>query len=90
MDLSAGSLDSVHRVKLDASGRIVLPSDVRHQLGVNEGDSVLVVGNNNAFRIQTAANALQEAQDYFSSFVPPDVSLVDEILIEHREEAARE
>ncbi|MCA9212156.1 MAG: AbrB/MazE/SpoVT family DNA-binding domain-containing protein [Planctomycetales bacterium] len=90
MITNEGATPSVHRVKLDTSGRIVLPADIRQRLGLLEGDSVLVVDDHDLIRIETSKDALREAQEYFASFVPPDVSLVDELIAERREEAARE
>lgn len=81
----------VHRVKIDTSGRIVLPADLRQRFGLQEGDSILVVEDlDKGIRLETAQKALLEVQDYFSALVPPGVSLVDELLVERREEAAGE
>ena len=80
----------VHRVKIDTSGRIVLPASVRQRWGVTEGDSVLVVDDTDEVRIETAADALKEAQAYFAGLVPRDVSLADELIAERRAEAASE
>ena len=90
METSEGEASKVYRSRLDSSGRIVLPADVRERLGVTDGDSVLVVEDDGGFRIETAAQALQDAQAYLASLVPAGVSLVDELLQERRQEAARE
>jgi AbrB family looped-hinge helix DNA binding protein len=90
METSEGEASKVYRARLDSSGRIVLPASVRERLGVSDGDSVLVVEEDHGYRIETAGQALQEAQAYFASLVPPSVSLVDELLQERRQEAARE
>ena len=87
METSEGEASKVYRARLDSSGRIVLPADVRERLGVSDGDSVLVVEDDVGFRIETADHALQAAQAYFASLVPAGVSLVDELLQERRQEA---
>ncbi len=80
----------VYRSKIDKSGRIVLPAEVRGALGVAKGDSVLVVRDEAGVHLETSEQALRAIQDYFMKLVPPGVSLADEIIQEHREEAARE
>ena len=81
---------SVHQVKIDTSGRIVLPAALRQRLGVREGDSVLVIDDDDAVRIETSAVALAEAREYFAALVPRHVSLADELIAERRAEAASE
>jgi AbrB family looped-hinge helix DNA binding protein len=80
----------VYRARIDRSGRIVLPQPVREDLQLAFGDEVLVVQTTDGYRIETPEQALRAAQDYLSSLVPPGVSIVDELLAERREEAARE
>lgn len=79
-----------YHAKVDGSGRIVLPVEIRNELKLSAGDELLLVEDNAGFRLKTSEQALLEAQAYFASFVPPGVSLVDELLRERREEAARE
>ena len=82
--------DSLHHVRLDSSGRIRLPLELRNQLGVTTGDSIVVVSDDHEIKIDSAAQALRKAQDYFADFVPDGVSLVDELIAERRAEAERE
>jgi AbrB family looped-hinge helix DNA binding protein len=76
--------------KVDSSGRIVLPAEVRTAFGLKKGSQVTVVHDDAGVHIQTPEQALRAIQDYFKKLVPPGVSLADEIIQEHREEAARE
>ena len=80
----------VYRARLDRSGRIVLPHAVRVGLHIAVGDEVLVIQTPDGFRIETPEQALRAAQDYFCSLAEPGVSVVDELMAERREEAARE
>ena len=80
----------VFRSTLDSSGRIVLPREVRELMHVSPGDDVQLVEQDGALRLETPEQALREAQDYFTSLVPPGVSVVDELVEERRAEAARE
>ena len=90
MEHSIGYEHKVYRSKIDRSGRIVLPAELRESLGVSEGDSVLVVHEGDSVEILTSQEALRQAQEYFMQLVPPEVSMVDELIREHREEAERE
>ena len=53
-------------------------------------DKVLVRLEGNELRIYTYAEAMRRAQELVRSFVPPGVSLVDELIADRRAEAARE
>lgn len=79
-----------YRAKVDPSGRIVIPAELRIRLGIAEGDELIVESDGGHVVVKTSEQALKDAQAYFASFVPPGVSLVDELLRERRDEAARE
>jgi AbrB family looped-hinge helix DNA binding protein len=79
-----------YHTKMDGSGRIVLPAEVRKEMKLSAGDELLVVEDKAGFHLKTAAQALREVQEYVASVVPLGVSLVEELLRERREEAARE
>jgi AbrB family looped-hinge helix DNA binding protein len=87
---TSGHEHKVHRSKIDKSGRIVLPAEVRSILGVAEGDSVLVVQDGRSVEILTPQDALRQAQDYFMKLAPPEVCMSDELIRDRREEAANE
>ena len=90
MQLSDGERERVFRSKLDSSGRIVLPREVRERMSLKAGDGVLLIDDDTGLRLETPEQSLREAQTYFSKLVEPGVSVVDELLRERREEAARE
>ena len=90
MDYPSGQEHKIYRTKIDKSGRIGLPAEVRTALGVSEGDSVLVVQEGKSVGILTSQGALRQAQEYFMKLAPAGVSMADEIIQEHREEAERE
>jgi AbrB family looped-hinge helix DNA binding protein len=90
MEPVSGEEHRVYRSRVDQSGRIVLPAEVREELGLEPGSSVLLVRDKEGVRLDTPDHALAELQAYFRSFVPDGVSLVDELIEERRAEAARE
>lgn len=90
MQVTEGDNARVFRSRLDSSGRIVLPREVRDRMNLKTGDGILLIESGNACRLETPEQSLREAQAYFTSLVEPGVSVVDELLRERREEAARE
>jgi AbrB family looped-hinge helix DNA binding protein len=79
-----------HRVKVDATGRVVLPVEARQRFGIKPGEELILEADEQGLRLKTVRQAIAEAQALFARFVPPGVSLVEELLAERREEAARE
>lgn len=77
------------RVKLEANGRVLLPAEVRRQLGVSPGDTLLLDVDANGIHLWTQAMAIRALQEAVAVAVPAGVSLVDELLQMRREEAAR-
>ena len=90
MQLPEGDTERVFRSRLDSSGRIVLPREVRERMSLKIGDGILLVDDANGVRLETPEQSLREAQLYFSKLVEPGVSVVDELLRERRQEVAYE
>ena len=76
--------------KISAGGRVVIPAEYRKAMGLRVGDEVLLSLENGEVRLCTKEQARKRARDYVRRLVPPGVSLVDELIRERREEAARE
>jgi AbrB family looped-hinge helix DNA binding protein len=85
-----GQESRVYRSKVDASGRIVLPAELRSELGLLEGSPVLVIRDGLGVHIETPAHALDALQAYFQDLVPANVSLADELIADRRAEAERD
>jgi AbrB family looped-hinge helix DNA binding protein len=79
-----------YHLKVDASGRIVLPAEARVRNNIAEGDTVTVVADETGLHVKTREQLLAEAQAYFASFVPRDVLLSEEILQDRRAEFERD
>ena len=77
------------RVKLEANGRVLLPAEVRRQLGVSPGDTLLLDVDESGIHLWTQAMAIRALQEAVAAQVPAGVSLVDELLQMRRVEAAR-
>ena len=69
----------------------MLPAKVRKQLKLQKGAVVIGRLEKEQLILWTRAQALREAQEYFSQFRPEgDKLLSDELIEERREEARRE
>ncbi len=77
--------------KLTNGNRVVIPAAIRKSLGLQVGDAVtLVLQNNGEVRLMTQAEAIRQAQQLVRQQIPANHSLVEELLAERREEAGRE
>jgi AbrB family looped-hinge helix DNA binding protein len=74
----------VYNIKVDASGRIVLPADARQRNHIVEGDTVIVIEDESGLHIKTREQLLAEVQAHFAKHVPRDVLLSDEINADRR------
>lgn len=75
---------------LGANGRIVIPAAIREQLGIKPGDPILMEAEEGVLRIESVPTRIARIQREVARFIPPGVSLVDELIAERREEARRE
>ena len=81
----------VFTLKVDESGRLVLPAESHVRQAARAGETLVgVEGADGTFKVQTQADVVREIQDYFAQFVKPGESWSEELLAERREEAARE
>lgn len=78
------------RVRLAGNGRVVIPSAIRKQLGMREGDELVFRVEDDELRVSTIKRLIARAQRHARRYVKPGVSLVDELLAERREAAKRE
>ena len=74
--------------RLTNGNRIVIPTNIRKSLGLQIGDAVtLVLDDNGEVRLLTQAEAVRRAQALVQQHVDRNRSLVDELLADRREEA---
>jgi AbrB family looped-hinge helix DNA binding protein len=90
MDVEIGEGAQTFHTKVDRSGRIQLPAELRSRNRIEIGDAMVVVQQDDNIVIKTLEQSVREAQEYFLSVIPVDVSLVDELIAERRDEAASE
>ena len=75
---------------LNESGRIVIPASIRRLLGVQPGDEIILLVENDEVRMTTARRRMERAQQLFEQYVGKGARLPDELIADRRKEAARE
>jgi len=80
----------VSHISVDKAGRVLIPSDMRQRYGIHQGDRVMLHADDTGIHITTLDQAVKKAQAICARYIKPGVSVVDELIRERREEAARE
>jgi AbrB family looped-hinge helix DNA binding protein len=77
--------------RINQQGRIVIPAECRAAAGLKPGDEVLIepIGEGE-LRLRTTQQAIKEAQALVAQYLPKGRDLVQELIDERRDEAARE
>ena len=75
---------------LDRAGRILIPAAIRKELGLGEGEELIVRMKNGSIEMYTLAEAIRRAQEYCEQFKKSGESVVDDLLEERRREVAEE
>ena len=78
------------RKRLSEDGRVVIPASFRKALGINVGDEVILRIEDGEMRITTLKLRLERAQRRIRRYVKPGRSVVDELIVERRQEVNRE
>lgn len=84
------SRDMPDSVTVGPDGRIVIPAQCRKALDIEAGDKLRLRIENGELRLISRRAGIKRAQSIVRRYVPEGVSLVDELIAERREEAARE
>jgi AbrB family looped-hinge helix DNA binding protein len=72
-------------------GRLVLPADVRSELGIEPGARMLLsTERDGSLRLRPYRSVADQNRGLLAEVAPPGESMVDELLAERRREAARE
>jgi AbrB family looped-hinge helix DNA binding protein len=80
-----------YSVKVEKSGRILIPARVRRQFHLREGTShVLLTVDPDGIRLTTRDRALKEVQAAFRQYIPEGSDVTSELLADRRREAAGE
>lgn len=77
-------------VKLEKSGRVLLPAAIRRKLNLKEGAEVLLRVDETGIQMGTREQALTRIHQRLRRYVPEDRVLSEELIQERRSEAQRE
>jgi bifunctional DNA-binding transcriptional regulator/antitoxin component of YhaV-PrlF toxin-antitoxin module len=70
-------------------GRVLIPAPLRRAFGADADEPLVVRVEDGRLILERRADVLRRAQERFAA-IPPDVSLVDELLADRRAEVARD
>lgn len=83
-------METETRLRVNESGRVVIPASFRKALGINAGDEVVLRIEHDELRIMTIKSRVERAQRRVRGYVKPGRSLADELIAERREASKRE
>lgn len=75
------------RGRLVSGGRLQLPADLRRELELADGDTVLMQVVDGELHVRPLRDAVARVQARLRAHVAPDVSLSDELIRDRRAEA---
>ncbi|MGD0299525.1 MAG: AbrB/MazE/SpoVT family DNA-binding domain-containing protein [Bryobacteraceae bacterium] len=77
-------------VKVDGSGRVLLPAKFRKELDLRRGSELIMRLGKESLLLKTRAQAIREAQDHFSRLRRKGELWSEELIKDRRREARRE
>lgn len=79
----------IGQVRLGPQGRVVIPAEIRERLGLKTGEPLVATIEDGRLVLEKPANVVRRLRRRFQA-VPAGVSLAQELILERRQEAARE
>jgi len=80
----------INTARLGKSGRLVIPVELRRELGVEAGDEVILRLDEEGLHVSTPAQALARAQAFVRGLGLKGRNLAEELVAERRQEATEE
>ena len=80
----------VSHARVDSSGRIVIPAGARERHHISEGDTLVVVEDQQGLHVKSLDQAIADAQAYFATLAPAKRILSAELLADRRAETERD
>ena len=81
--------DHTIAVQVGPQGRIVIPAHIRRSLHIGPGEELLIRVEDGRLVLEKRERVLERVQTWFAQ-VPSEVTLVDELIAERREEVRKE
>lgn len=73
--------------KLGEGGRLVIPAEYRKALGIDTGDELVLVLEDQSLRVLTPREGIRRAQALVRSYIPEGRRLSEELIRERRQES---
>jgi AbrB family looped-hinge helix DNA binding protein len=80
----------MNQFKVSEGGRVVIPAELREKYRIEVGDVVVWRDDGDGLRLFSRRDGIRRAQAVLAKYKRPGESVVDELIRERREEAARE
>lgn len=81
---------NIQRGKLVSGGRLQVPADIRRELGLKDGDVLLLEVKDGELRVRSYQEAIRRVREQVRRYVPEGVSLADELIADRRRAAETE
>ena len=81
---------NMHKGRLVSGGRLQLPADVRRELGLADGDQVVMQVVDGELHVRPRRDVLKRIQTMLRPYAPESGSVADELIADRRAEAARD
>ena len=78
-------METFMRGKVSA-GRVVLPAELRKELGIEDGADVIFSRTEHGIQITTLDQAIEQAQETVRRYIPEGVSLVEALRTTRRQD----
>ena len=78
-----------YHAKIITGGKVVIPADMRRELDVKDGDSIVFERQGDAFVIKSYRQVVREVQQRMKELIKEPFT-VDDFIADRRAEAARE
>lgn len=78
------------RARMTEGGRLVIPAELRRELALQPGDSVVLDVADGVLRVRPLRRAVEQARGLLRQYLPAGISLSEELIRDRRAEAARE
>jgi len=78
------------RSRLNANGRVVIPVEMRHAMGLKPGESIVMSVKDGVLQIESMQARVRRVQQSLRKHIDPSRCLSDELIAERREEARKE
>lgn len=80
-----------YHAKVSEGGKIVLPAEVRRELGLKPGDTLVIDREDGKLVLKSYGQIVREVQQRFREAIGPyEGSVVDSLIADRRVEAVRE